>query len=253
MTFKKINEYTVQCIIAVTEIDQMGFALNELYTNREAASKFMHSVMEKGEEAGFELNRDLQEIQVVLLQDGQLVLRFTQIGPDYQVNEMIENAIEAYEAVEAIGKERLEEIMRMSGRDKLKAFQELMAQYKGIAEAFLEDGEEREEDSMPLENTKTEIKSKEEKLMFQFSNLSNLQKLCKAVTIKVPSYLYRDSKQYYLLTDFTGMKKEKIDGFKVKALDFASKVEKNHLVMAHVQEHANHMIEKNAIEVLKKI
>jgi len=64
MTFTKINEYTVQCVITMHELDQMGYELNELYTNKEAATNFMRNVMEKGVEAGFQLNNNLQEIQV---------------------------------------------------------------------------------------------------------------------------------------------------------------------------------------------
>lgn len=250
MTFKKINEFTVQCVMEVNEIDQMGYVLQELYTNKEAASKFMRNVMEKGEEAGFSLNQNLQEIQVVLLPGDQLMLSFTQVSPNFQVNQMIENAMEAHAAVEAIGKERLDEIMNMSGKEKLLAFQEIMAKYKGMAEAFSQK-EESNEGVMNLEKVDTEYKQK--KLMFQFSNLSHLEKLCKSVTIKVPSNLYKDGKQYYLLADFAGMEKEKIDNFLLQALDYEAKIEKNKLVMAHVEEHASNMIENKAIEVLKKM
>lgn len=250
MTFKKINEYTVQCVIAVTEIDQMGYELNDLYTNKEAASNFMRSIMEKGEEAGFQLNKNLQEIQVVLLQDGQLVLRFTEVGPDYHVNQMIENALEAYKAVETIGKERLEEIIKLPHKEKLKAFQEMMAKYKGMAESFLQDTESYEEDKT-LEKTETE--KKEKKFMFQFSDLSHLEMLCKTVALKVPSHLYKDSKQFYLLVDFSDTEDTIVDSFVVQALDFTAKIEKNKLVMAYVQEHAKNMIEDEAIEILKKI
>lgn len=250
MTFKKINEYTVQCVIAVTEIDQMGYELNDLYTNKEAASNFMRSIMEKGEEAGFQLNKNLQEIQVVLLQDGQLVLRFTEVGPDYQVNQIIENALEAYKAVETIGIERLEEIIKLPNREKLKAFQEMMAKYKGMAESFLQDEESYEEDKT-LEKTETE--KKEKKFMFQFSDMSHLEMLCKTVALKVPSHLYKDNKQYYLLVDFSETEDTIVDSFVVQALDFTAKIEKNKLVMAYVQEHAKNMIEDEAIEILKKI
>jgi negative regulator of genetic competence, sporulation and motility len=251
MTFTKINDYTVQCVIAVKEIDQMGYALNELYTNKEAASKFMRNVMEKGEEAGFQLNHNLQEIQVVLLPDGQLVLSFTEVSPDYQVNQMIENAIEAYDAVESIGKEQLEEIKNLSGREKLLAFQDIMAKYKGMAEAFLS-SDESDEEEKNLEKTDIENKVKN-KFMFEFSDLSHLEKLCKAVTLKVPSHLYKDNKQYYLLTDFSGINQEKIASFMMQALDFAVKIENNELIQAHVEEHAKPMIENKAIEILKRI
>lgn len=250
MTFKKINENTVQCVIAVAEIDQMGYALNELYTNKEIASSFMRNVMEKGEEAGFQLNRNLQEIQVVLLQDGQLVLRFTEVGPDYRINQMIENALEAYEAVEAIGKDRLEDIIKLPGREKLNAFQEIMAKYKGMAEAFLQEEESDEEDKV-LE--KTETQKKEKRFMFEFSDLSHIEMLCKATALKAPSHLYKDDKQYYLLVDFEEEEEAIVDSFVVQALDFAAKIEKNKMIMAYVEEHAKNMIEDEAIEVLKKI
>lgn len=248
MTFKKINKNTVQCVIAVNEIDQMGYALQELYTNKEIASNFMRSVMEKGEEAGYQLNSHLQEVQVMMLSERQLILSFTEIHPENQINQMIENALEAYEAVEIIGKERLTEILNMSGKEKLFAFQDIMAQFKNEAATFTQSAKEEQE----LEKENMLVKDMK-KYMFQFPDLTHLEELCKSVTLKAPSHLYKDNKQYYLYMDFTGMDQEKIDSFMIRALDYEAKIEKNQLVQAFIEEHANQMIEKEAIEVLKRL
>ncbi|WP_180272748.1 adaptor protein MecA [Konateibacter massiliensis] len=248
MTFTKINDYTVQCVIPANEIDQMGYVLQELYTNKEAASRFMRSVMEKGEEAGFQLNRNLQEIQVVLHPNGELILSFTEVNPDSQVNHMLESALEAYDAIEAIGRERVEEIMNMAGKEKIEAFQEIIAKYKKIAEGFLQIEEAEEE--APKNNAK---EAAGDKFMLRFSDFSHLEKLCKSVAIKVPSHLYKENKQYYLLADFTGINQDKRDSFMLQALDFEARIEGNKLLMAHIEEHGKYMIENEAIEVLKKI
>ncbi|MFA9377901.1 MAG: adaptor protein MecA [Lachnotalea sp.] len=251
MTFTKINDNTVQCAIAVKEIVKMGYVMQELYTNKEAAANFMRSIMEKGAEAGFQLNSNLQEIQVVLLPNEQLNLIFTEVDPGRQVNQMIENAIEVYEAVESIGKERMEAVLNMSGKEKLLAFQEIMETYKGMADAILQNKQVKEQDKNLIRPDVQDIDKK--KFMLEFTDLSHLEKWCKSITIKIPSHLYKDSNQYYLLADFTGMEQEKIDGFMVQALDFATKIEKNDLHIAFVEEHAKYMIENEAIEMLKKI
>ncbi|RDY31045.1 adaptor protein MecA [Lachnotalea glycerini] len=248
MTFSKINEYTVQCVITMSEIDQMGYALQELYTNREAASEFMRNIMKKGEEAGFQLNSNLQEIQAMLLSDSKLVLSFTAVDPDRQVNQMIENILAASDAVELIGKEHLKEILHMTGKEKFMCFQEIMAQYNDMIDQPNQDEAKTKE----LKEEKSNIKDKKQ-YMFQFANLSHLEQLCKSVKSQIPSSLYRNNEQYYLLTDFAGMDQDVVNSFIVRAMEFAARIENNKLVLAYIKEHANHMLEKEAIDVLKKL
>jgi negative regulator of genetic competence, sporulation and motility len=260
MTFTKINEKTIQCVIDMNEIGQMGYVLEELYTNREAASNFMRSVMERGVEAGYQLNRHLQEIQVTLFSDQQLVLSFVEVSPDKQVDQIIANVLDTYEGVKAIGKEHLEEIQNMSGEEKLLAFQEVIEKYHNLLDTFKTPvvGEQREEKNIEKEIKKEmdieDIMVKEKKrYMFRFSNLSNLKQLSKAVTFKVPSHLYRDKQKYYLLVDFSGMEQDRVNSFMVQVLDYEAVVEKNKFVLAHVEEHADNVIEDGAIEVLRKL
>jgi len=250
MTFTKINEYTVQCVITMHELDQMGYELNELYTNKEAATNFMRNVMEKGVEAGFQLNNNLQEIQVSHFSDEQLILNFTEVNPENQVNQIIGGALDAYEAVKTLGKERLENILGMTGQEKLVAFQQLMAEYYGL----IDKSKEPELKLPKKEKKKAKFELNDtNQYMFQFSDLSHLRQLCESVNLKVQSRLYEDKKQYYLLTDFDGIEQEKLNGFLLRALEFEGKVEKNKLILAHIKEHANPMIKANAIEELKKI
>jgi negative regulator of genetic competence, sporulation and motility len=255
MTFTKINENTIQCVIDMNEISQMGYILDELYTNREIASKFMRSVMEKGAEAGYQLNSHLQEIQVALFSDQQLVLSFVEVSPDNQVNQIIANVLDTYEGVKSIGKEYLEEILHMSGEEKLIAFQEAIEKYHAML-ANREEVDTREADTREVkeEMVKDNNMVKEKKqYMFQFSNLSHLKQLSKAVTFKVPSHLYRDKQQYYLFVDFAGMEENKVKSFMLQVLDYEAKIEKNKFVLAHVEEHADNVIEEEALEVLKKL
>lgn len=258
MTFTKINEKTVQCVIDMNEIGQMGYVLEELYTNREAASNFMRSVMERGVEAGYQLNSHLQEIQVTLFSDQQLVLSFVEVSPDKQVDQIIANVLDTYEGVNAIGKEHLEDILNMSGEEKLLAFQEVIEKYHNLLDTFktTDVGEQKKENEKEIkrEMDKEDSMVKEKKqYMFRFSNLSHLKQLSKAVTIKVPSHLYRDKQRYYLMVDFTGMEQDKVNSFMLQVLDYEAEVEKNKFVLAHVEEHANNVIEDGAIEVLKKL
>jgi negative regulator of genetic competence, sporulation and motility len=241
MMFTKINDYTVQCVVTLSELDQMGYKLNELYTNREVASNFMRSVMEKGIEEGFELKEHLQEIQVTHFSDQQLVLNFTQVDSDTQINQIISNALDAYEAVKYLGRERLENLQSITGREKVMNFQKMMAEFQGLSE----------EEKLP-EPVKTEMSLDDKNVyMFEFSDLDNLKHLCHTVGLNLSSRLYKSKTKYYLFTDFSGVEQEKINGFVLRALDFEGKIEKNKLVLSHVAEHANTMIEKNAIEALK--
>lgn len=240
MTFNRVNEHMVQCIIEVHEIDQMGYVLQEIYTNREIATNFMRRVIEKGEEAGFQLNNEQLDIQAILLPNHKLVLNFTDSNPDNSMNRTIENILGAYEAVKMVGKEKLEEILNMTGKEKAVAFQETMVGFRELMQQANLDVQRREEEANPAKKDKV----KKDKYILSFSGLSDMRKFCKNTAVEVPSKVYKDGKNFYLLVDLNELNQNTIDSFVFQAQDFAQEIKNDHLAAAYIEEHGDKMMDK---------
>lgn len=252
MTFKRVNEHTVQCIIEINEIDQMGYVLQELYTNSDLASDFMKSIMEKGIEAGFNLSENIQDIQAILLSNQQLILSFTDVNPEESINLMLENFLATFEAVEKVGKDQLEEMLKMTGKEKIEAFQETMEHLKSVAATSRKDSENaQEQEAVTLE--KGEVAEEKEKYILRFSAFSDLEKFCKKVSFAIPASVYKDESQYYLLADPKGLARKTLESFVFQSQDFVSDIKRDSLAAAFIEEHASRLIEKEPIELLKKL
>lgn len=130
MMFYRVNEHMVSCAIGESEITQMGYHITELYKDKELAGRFMKEVYEKAREIGFEIGDHIQTVQVAVTQNHQFILNFIEVNPEEQINDTLQNLLDAAETVEFIGKDRLEEILSMTGDEKMDAFQECMLEIR---------------------------------------------------------------------------------------------------------------------------
>lgn len=265
MIFRRVDKYTVQCVIRVQEIDQMGYELQDLYSNRERAMDFMRNIIEKGGEAGFHLSDNLQEIQAILLPDHQLILSFTDANPDNLINLTIENIISMYESVNIIGKENLEEILHMKGKEKIQKFNETLAQLqdseKIFRQSFSSDQSQEPSEQVEaevaeeeiIEKVIEEVTSESGNFILRFSAFTDLEKFCKNLTFSIPASLFKDGAEYFLLVNAKGLEPTKVDSFVFQAQDFTKDIQRDDLTAAYIEEHAENLIQKESIEVLRRL
>lgn len=75
MTFWKITDTRINCLVSKLEIEALGYSLVELTQNRERTEEFLQLLVEKGEEAlGISLTEGIQGFSGAFLPDGSLLL-----------------------------------------------------------------------------------------------------------------------------------------------------------------------------------
>lgn len=79
MEFKRINKYTVTCIITEDDMDEQGVTLDDLFEKRKIAMDFLHDVMRKAEvEVDYKPNGNFMPLQIAVLPDHSISLTLTE-------------------------------------------------------------------------------------------------------------------------------------------------------------------------------
>ena len=75
MTFWKISDTRMNCLITQAEIEALGYTLEELTQNRERTEQFLNLLLQKGKEVlGMEMNSGIQSFYGAFLPDRSLLL-----------------------------------------------------------------------------------------------------------------------------------------------------------------------------------
>jgi len=254
MTFNRIDEHTVRCILNEKEISQMGYDLTELFQKHDQAESFLKEIITRAKEAGFSMTQDYQTIQSMFLPDHQIILNISDISMEKPINEMIQNYLNAYDIVRRLGKKRLKGIMKLEGIEKIQAFHEFMSEIH-IND---EDQKETKEDKLPKEEAKTinevipeELISKQ--YLLRFGKLDEVDQFSKQVSIVIPSKLYKDRNKYCLLMNIKSMEYDVIRGILLLAQEYSEEIKEDNNYSAYLEEHADVIIKENAISVLRNI
>jgi len=91
MLFFRIDGHTVRCAVPEVEISKMGYDLQELLVNQNTASGFLKEVVARGKEAGFFMDEKLQVVQTAFFSNHYLVLHFSDLNPDEQIDNTIQH------------------------------------------------------------------------------------------------------------------------------------------------------------------
>lgn len=251
MLFFRIDEHTVRCAVPEKEIIRMGYKLAEIMEDQSTATGFMKDIIAKGKEMGFFPGEKVQVVQAAFVADNQLILNISDLNPDEQIDGMIQHVLGISEAVEAIGKDRLEEIMKMEGEEKARALNECLLKW-GKMNKELRNAEKSNPEGNSDYNGTEEEERAQKKYLLWFKNLATVEDFCQAA-FPVPGKLYRDKSGYCLLADLSGMEMNSADIFVFRAQEYVSDIREDGLYTAFLEEHADIIIKENPMEVLKNL
>lgn len=275
MTFNRVSEHVLRCILHEDELIEMRYDLQELLHNQEIAVNFLNDIITKANENGFTMDDDSSKaMQVIKLPDHRIALNIIDVQLAGPINELLNNYLNIYETINSIGKERLIDILHMQGREKVEAFVDCMDEIKQMylesMQSEVSNNEIEEEsvlDEMTDENKMTqyqqtipdsqqgnqETKAKDYKLLFQFDDLNRIVRFCKEAALAVPGKLYKENEKYFLLSDFHDVEEERIKSFILSASEYSSRIQEDNIRSQFLEEHGEILITENPIETLKKL
>lgn len=237
MKFRKIDDKTVCCMLSASDLTDNNITIEDFIQNREKVQGFLEDIIETAkEEVGFVANGPMLSIQIMAAYPDGVMITFSEEPKD------MSNAIKAGLAQikgELDDDEWVEADLpkNMSNRD----VDDLMDEMRNLQRRELE----REE--------------KEAKLLatFCFQNMEELFAFVGQVGIRggIDSTLYKDEEQnlYYLTMEKARISKERYSSVLATAMEYGHFMAFSDIQFAKMKEHCKVMIEKKAINVLKKI
>lgn len=227
MDIKRLNNNQIRCALTESEIEEMGFSIDEIIGNGEITQKFMRVVLEKVEEQeAIDIELLSPMVRAELLPDHSMAITFGGITEE--------------EKKGMFGK-ILEMMNQMAGKTVEAQAMARQSEAATEAPAFEEKLEDSGEEEVFTESTQ---------LALEFGSIEEAVRMSKLFSgkAKVPqSSFYKAEGKYYLIMEYKGFLKQDI-----KPLAFASVEYNNRRIatpagIAYIKEHGKCILAQDAI------
>ena len=235
MTFKRIDESTIRCIVTEEDMEENGLELDDFFTQSDKAQDFLREVVEQAsEEVGYDSGQGMVSLQIVPLPNHGLAITFSE-SESKEWHDVMENIKGIIEDV----KERVKE--------------------KGI----LQDGDapEKEEEvsavTIPADKANKGKREIEKVRLFAFVNLRFAIQYAKTVQEKgaVRSTLYKDKANniFYMTLEKGRLSTHKYNVLCSNATEFATYMVDGQRILDYLKEQGEILVENRAVKVLAKL
>ncbi len=232
MTFKRIDESTIRCIVTEEDMEENGLELDDFFTQSDKAQDFLREVVEQAsEEVGYDSGQGMVSLQIMPLPNHGLAITFSE--------------------------------------SESKEWQDVMENIKGIIEdvrervkekGTLQDGDDPEKEEevsavmIPADKGKREI---EKIRLFAFVNLRFAIQYAKTVQEKgaVRSTLYKDKANnvFYMTLEKGRLSTHKYNVLCSNATEFATYMVDGQRILDYLKEQGEILVENRAVKVLAKL
>lgn len=228
MTFQKLDDNTVRCILSQEDMDEHGLKLEDFFTNKDKARSFLEGVVKQAcDEVGYEASGDTLAMQVMPLPHNGLAITFSE-----RCENPIQNMLEQIKAdIAGITTEEVDQWLEEAAQEETVAKKEKKKK-----------GEKKK-------GKKTFFR------VYRFERFEDLEQFCASVSedINVKSQLYKDADngKYYLIIEKGRLSVKNLERICYDATDFSTLISKQESYIAYCREHYTCMIKKNAIKILR--
>ncbi|MGN0483561.1 MAG: adaptor protein MecA [Lachnospiraceae bacterium] len=231
MTFKRIDEETVCCIVTEDDMIDNGLQLEDFLENKDNVQEFLHSIVEQAEEeVGYEMKKGVVSMQVAMLPEHKLAITFSE-KENIGIRDMIDQMKKAMSAFE-------EE--PLTGGEIVRGLEKEIKKEKNMDTEFsLDDTQER-------------------CAVVSFDTMETLLRVCRLfvadfVSEKIESGCYRLGEKYYLVLDHVKVKNALFLQLCGLVMEYGQREDSTEERIAYIKEHGICIVKKNAILRLAEI
>ncbi|MGN0349622.1 MAG: adaptor protein MecA [Roseburia sp.] len=239
MEIKRIGENKIRCALTETEIQAMGFDIDDIIGNGETTQRFMQDVLSMVQkQENIHLEHVSPMVKAELLQDHSMAITF---GGEAEAS--FQGLVET-----------MQQLMNKMGLDGIADFKsKSKEERKELIEGVLKNVHTEPQDAKLSDPQQTEKKSMKCALRFlDMEAVVGTAKVC--FPEKLPkSSLYKMEGMYYLVMDFDGFVKSEMRPFAFGAVEYDDGHLSEPFEVAYIQEHGTCILEKNAIQMLIKL
>ena len=231
MEIKRIGENKIRCALSESEIEQLGFDIDEIIGDSETTQRFIQSVLEAMEEQeNIHLEHISPMVRAELLPDHSMAITFGG-DSDMGLKDLVDTVSNL---MSRIAPERLEEFKRLN--------------------------QPKEEKTEKAEQESGRVSEKEEKkarmvCALRFPSIADAADMCKVCfQDKFPkSALYKLDGEYYLILDFTKFEKDEMRPFAFGAMEYDAGHISDEKQIAFIKEQGSYIVKKEAVEMLMQL
>lgn len=236
MTFKRIDESTIRCIVTEEDMEENGLELDDFFKQSDKAQDFLRELIEQAtEEVGYESSPGMVSLQIMPLPDHALAITFSE-SESKEWHNMMENIRDILEDM----KERVKEQGTLQDGDA----PELTAEE--VPAVDIPAGKGRRGQGVDAKMR-----------LFAFVSLRHAIQYAKTVQEKgaVHSTLYKDAPNqvFYMTLEKGRLSSNKYNVLCTNATEFATYIADGDKVLGYLKEHGEVLIEKRAVKVLAKL
>jgi len=248
MKFKKIDQYTVRCVLTEDDMIENDIELEDFFHNREKVHNLLEVIMDKAKnEVGYELNEDVLSMQIMPLPKNGLAITISGKND----NDVIDIIGKANDLASVSGDELEDELEDSDNNSVLRNTESLNDLGLIDTQELIKKAAQKNEKAIDNTILKNGIK------IFRFASLNEIEAFCK--TMQSPKYvlshLYKNNSQncYYLVIEQGRFTSKTFNMVCAMAVEFGDLISHQSLTMVFIREHYELFISKNAIATMRKI
>ncbi len=237
MKFTKINDNSIRCVISRQEMDAVGVKLDDLMDDRGKAEEFLRFILQEArDEIGFRATGDSLNVQLSVMQDGDLSLMISD-----DTNAAIHAMIQQF-------------------KEKLKDFSEILSGGSPDAKPYEPVDFDEEEKRRQIEEALGILERAADNEPIVMTVWAELESLDNCVTLSralshlgdIPSDLYSYNGRYYMHLTMTQVKREIAHNVFTVA-EHSNAIFNDETVTGIMAEHGRALLTEHALTDLQEI
>ncbi|SDB41507.1 MULTISPECIES: adaptor protein MecA [unclassified Butyrivibrio] len=250
MVIVKMNNTTVECSIAASELREIGLTPEAIMNGEKKTVPFMAQLnREVGEQLGYNPETEVLMMSKNMMMDGSVrIFAIKMSNEDIQKSaDRIRGSAEAI--LREMTQERVDSIKAKTGFDKGQALNEMIGHVSELIEQIYDQDEEQDPQieamAKPIVNT--------EKYMARFKDINSAARFAK-VSYSLPitgSKLYKENDEYFVTLVLEPDGENAVYDLRRCGLEYAEELMMNSPEQTHVEETAKCIIKEDALLHLK--
>ena len=251
MIIVKMNETTVECSIAASELHEIGLTPEAVVSGAENTTSFLAQInREVGQQLDYDPETEVMMMSKNMMMDGSVRIFAVKLSNDdiQRAADRIRGAAETI--LETLTQEKIDEVKAKTGKEKGIALNSVLSEVsETVSRVYTRDLED-DEVSSDTDNTCTyQPLSEYAKYMMEFDELDQVKRFSKVVQRLpiVDSTLYKHGDRFYLIAGLLTMEESIIFDMRRAGVEYSEMLTVNAPEAMFIEEHAEVIIPEDAI------
>lgn len=262
MKFKKLDDYTIRCVLSEDDMIENDIEIEDFFSNREKIHHLMETIIDKAKnEVGYEIQEEILSMQVMPLPKNGLAITISG-KKDQEISDMLSDVKNLKSILDEVaGEDQEEDSEDISGfmetLDNLGLFDAGPPEKKALHKSAEAISNLSVKDTPKKEELKEKADKKDGVRVYRFRSLKDIEGFCSIMQKPkyITSHLYKDNEDnvYYLVLEQGRLTTKSYRMACARVIEFADWVSSEYTGSVFVSEHCELLIKKNAVSTLRKI